>query len=358
MSQAADPQALSELQQACLDHYELGDVELVGELAGGMFNRPSLLRTGQGLRVLRFHTFRPSISSFQFQAETVNRLCRQGIRCAAVAQTRDGAWCVPLPDGEGVAAIHHFVDGTTIPWENWQRRKESEAGFLESLGRHVGRLHNSLASARPGGDARLDWALPPIQFSHLNRAFQHWSESLAAWGELPRVACSAARDQLRQLAARIHYHWQRLQAVTDEHHVASLPRQIVHGDVSAVNVVWDEQDRPAWIDWDTVHYGHRLYDALGDVLNRVPDDRPDWNTFRQDHVEQYLQGYADTLFDPLTEQERSLVPAFCLARQLEDLRQRLAGLPTLAPEADEQYARLIQMRVAMMDQIEPYLAAA
>ena len=352
MNQAADAHTLSEVQQACLDQYELDDVQPVRELTGGMFNRPILLRAGQGLHVLRFHTFRRSADAFQFQAETVAWLNRQGIRSAAVTPTRDGAWCVPLPSGQGVAAVHDFVDGTTIGWKSWQRRKESEPGFLRSLGQHVGQLHNSLASARPGGDARLDATLPTIQFSHLGRAFRHWCESLAAIGEQTGVACTAARDELLQLAPRIHRHWQLLQAIAEERQVASLPRQVVHGDVSAVNIVWDEQDRPAWIDWDTVHHGHRLYDALGDVLNRVPDDRPDWNTFRQDHVEQYLQGYADALNDPLTEHEASLVPTFCLARQLEDLRQRLAGLATLSAEADLQYARLIKMRVDMMDQIE------
>jgi hypothetical protein len=64
-----------------------------------------------------------------------------------------------------------------------------------------------------------------------------------------------------------------------------------------------------------------------------------------------LDGYAAGLARPLTELERRLVPTFCLARQLEDLRQRLYGISRLDASQDLRYARLIAMRVEMMDQI-------
>jgi hypothetical protein len=106
-----------------------------------------------------------------------------------------------------------------------------------------------------------------------------------------------------------------------------------------------------FIDWDCTHLGTRLYDALGDVLNRPPDHRTDLNQFCQDHVDEYLEGYASGFSSPMSPEELRLVPLFCLARQLEDLRQRLYVLDQLDAAHDGLYAQLIKMRVEMMDQI-------
>jgi aminoglycoside phosphotransferase (APT) family kinase protein len=154
------------------------------------------------------------------------------------------------------------------------------------------------------------------------------------------------------LQGRIESHWERLAAALRQGRIDEQPTQIVHGDISPVNMVFQSDDRVAFIDWDCVHVGHRMYDALGDVLNRPPDDRPDWNRFNLAEVEAYIDGYASRLTAPLTAGERRLAPAFCLARQLEDLRQRLFVLPKLDDAEDERYATLIGMRVEVMDQIE------
>ena len=134
--------------------------------------------------------------------------------------------------------------------------------------------------------------------------------------------------------------------------MAALPCHLVHGDISPVNLVFEPDGSAfALIDWDCVHYGTRLYDALGDVLNRPPSAlaasaRYDWQEVRV-----YLEGYGAACEEPLSPPELRTVPAFCLARQLEDLRQRLHVVPMLAPELDHEYATLIRSRVAMLDQI-------
>ena len=352
MTRLVEASELSDLARACLDRYDLGHVEMVGELSGGMFARPLLLQTSHGRRVLRIHTFRGSEAAFQFQAETIEWACQRGIPCARVQPTSAGDWCVSLPAGQGAAALHHYVDGSPCDWHAWQLRKEKEPGFLENLGRQVGRLHQELATAQPGGDPQLPTQLPTIQFHVLDQIYGHWQQAFRRLATQQHLACTAAQARLCQLEPRIDSHWQRLLARAEQLQVAALPRQIVHGDISAVNLVWSSQVHAAIIDWDTVHYGHRLYDALGDVLHRVPEDRPEWNQYRQDHIAQYLAGYSAALDNPLSGQELRLVPTFSLARQLEDLRQRVAALPTLPAQADRQYATLIDMRVDMMDQID------
>jgi len=352
MTKLVDSPQLDVVQRACLDHYDLGRIESAGALTGGMFAQPVLLRTDRGPRILRVHTFRATESAFRFQAETVQWAFDQGVPCAPVQPTREGAWSVPLPGEEGAAAVHHYVEGASSDWPAWHRRKETEPDFLWRLGGYVGQMHNQLATAQPSGDPNLSSTLPPIQFAYLEPTYAHWQESISRINDQEEIACCAARRRLLELDPQIDRHWQRLLTLADRRQIAALPRQIVHGDVSAVNLVWDEGNRAVFIDWDAVHYGHRLYDALGDVLNRVPENRPDWNRFRSDHVEQFLAGYSEVLDDPLSDLELELAPTFCLARQLEDLRQRVAALPRLAQAEDRKYARLIQMRVEMMDQIE------
>jgi Ser/Thr protein kinase RdoA (MazF antagonist) len=165
-------------------------------------------------------------------------------------------------------------------------------------------------------------------------------------------ACSQARDQLLSLEVRIEQHWDALISAFAHTGFEALRRQIVHGDLSPVNIVFGPTGKMTLIDWDCVHMGHRIYDALGDVLNRPPDRMDQPVRFCRNEVAEYLAGYESTIAEPLTAGERRLIPAFCLARQLEDLRQRLQVIPNLESSQDATYARLIQIRMEMMDQIE------
>ena len=155
-----------------------------------------------------------------------------------------------------------------------------------------------------------------------------------------------SRERLLALRQEIDIEWSRLAEDTAALRVASLARQPVHGDVSPVNMVFQEDGlRFALIDWDCAHSGIRLYDALGDVLNRRPAELAASCPSDPGEVRDYLRGYAAATNAPLTDRELACVPLFCRARQLEDLRQRLAVLPRLPADRDTEYAALIDMRV-------------
>jgi hypothetical protein len=49
------------------------------------------------------------------------------------------------------------------------------------------------------------------------------------------------------------------------------------------------------------------------------------------------------------------VAAFNLARQLEDLRQRLQTVVTMPAERDEEYATLVYIRLTIMEQLKPFV---
>jgi Ser/Thr protein kinase RdoA (MazF antagonist) len=333
-------------------HYDLGELQPVRTLAGGMFASPLLVQTERGLHVCRRQAFRSTAAAFRFQAEAIASAAQQGVLCARVACTRGGDWSVSLPGAQGVIAIHQYVEGHCEDWNNWHARKLASDGFLYRLGQRVAAMHDALTVALPAGDARLPIGLPPIQFAHLASIRHEWQGSIEILRLEKSVAANEAREALLTLMPRIEAHWSSLEENLRQLQIGSLPRQIVHGDISPVNLVFSAADEPYFIDWDCVHVGYRLYDALGDVLNRRCDDPASSNQFSAEEVRAYLEGYDATASVPLSDAERRLVPAFCLARQLEDLRQRLFALPTLAASLDAKYARLIARRVAMMDQIK------
>jgi Ser/Thr protein kinase RdoA (MazF antagonist) len=354
MTIAESPPLDIAIEDLIRDAYGFSELRAQSVLQGGMFARPVLLCTDRGLFLLRIHTFRGTVSAFQFQAEAIESAWRAGVICPRVEPTQNGAWCVPLASSHGIIALHQFVEGRCDDWITWHGRKQSQSGFLHALGRRVAELHNALGAAHPGGESSLDSSLPPIQFSKLHEQFGAWRADMDRLQRETNLECADAREQLLSLGSRIDTHWQRLLAADARHRPGLLPRQVVHGDISPVNMVFDTDDRPAFIDWDCVHCGLRMYDALGDVLNRPPDDCPEWNRFNKENVDEYLDGYAVGLTRPLSELELRLAPTFCLARQLEDLRQRLYGLSTLDASQNTRYARLIAMRVDMMDQLQLY----
>lgn len=342
-------QTLDQEQTMFLKHFGFSEVDVLLPLRGGMFSRPLLIRGDGRCYLIRNHSFRTTPNAFVFQAEVLDWAANHGVSCARVIPLLDGSWCRPLQDRSGVMALHEFIDGDTEGWEEWHVHKESDAEALPLLGRCVAHMHNTLRKAPTVGDPRLAIELPPIQFGRLHEAWTHWDSSLESLKR--HLQQSVVSDVLLQVNERVNAHWQRLLNAVKPY-VRLMPCQVVHGDISPVNLISRASGGWSFIDWDCVHHGWRTYDAIGDVLNRPPDKSPELNVFRPDHVSAYLAGYDSEANPPLTQEEWHLVPAFCLARQLEDLRQRVRALPNLSTSQEELYASLIQRRVEMMDQIE------
>lgn len=338
-----DPQVRQFLQG-----YDLGPISGVRERGGGMFLRPMMIAAGARSVVLRRHSFRSTESSFQFQAESVEFAAGRGVRCARVIPRRDGGF------GEAVDgrwwALHDYIEGQPIAWPRWSELKD-RPGFMRRLGGKIALLHDALRDARPGGDASLPVECPPVQFDFLPAVRNHWQESMRQL-QVAEIPAANSRAALCNNAGVLEDHWRWLEDYWAQHG-RDLPRQIVHGDVSPVNMVFahDSSDEFALIDWDNLHVGLRMYDALGDVQNRAPADL--WQTaqLNTQHIGEYLKGYAESTNLPLSAAEQACVPAFCLARHLEDLRQRLHVLSTLPAERDAEYARLIEIRLRFMRQI-------
>ena len=341
---------LTEQHRRLLDAYDVGSIRSAAVLRGGMFLEPLLIDTAAGKFVLRGTRFRPTLSAFEFQAGAMNHAIEHGARCPRVLRDRQGRFG-QVHDG-AVWALVEYLEGSTCPWPRWCQATHGEPGFIESIARQVARLHALLAQAEPAGNAALAPELPPIPFRYLDRARRHWNGSVDTLGQLTTIAAPQSRATFMRLRGRLDAHWQWLCAAAAAHHIPDLPRQIVHGDMSPVNLVFVEHGQGCgFVDWDNLHVGHRFYDALGDVLNRPPADQCRYHRLHLDSARRYVDSYRRCAQPPVTEHELMCVRAFCLARQMEDLRQRVLALPTLPADADAQYAALIEIRVGMMDQI-------
>jgi Ser/Thr protein kinase RdoA (MazF antagonist) len=218
------------------------------------------------------------------------------------------------------------------------------------MAKEIATLHGALTRISPLGEATLPESVPPIQFHLLDRIREQWRRDvdalLCGWARC-RLSC----EELLDCRSEIEGFWQTLVNAVESLGISRLPRQIVHGDISPVNLVFDRCGEFSLIDWDCVHVGWRLYDALGDVLNRPPAELALSAEFDTGQVQTYVQAYCTFSSREVTPQELACVPAFCLSRQLEDLRQRVSVLPELPKSFDEEYAILIRGRVRMMTSI-------
>jgi Ser/Thr protein kinase RdoA (MazF antagonist) len=334
------------LQQA-LGRYELGSVSLVEILPGGMFLKPVHVITETGEWVLRGHRFRNSEEAFRFQASTLDALRQKGVRCPRVLPDRFGK--LGFEWGDAFWAVYEYIPGHKYSWTEWESAKTG-TGFLERLGEHVALVHDMLSSIRPCGDGSFSPFLPPVQFSYLDMAQDQWHADIARLTTNSSCAPPSSRAALLENRVIIAEMWKLLTTAVVRDGLADLSLQLVHGDISPVNLIF-EGETATLIDWDCLHYGVRIYDLLGDVVNRPSASRAGGSEFRREEAERLLCGYDRVSTRPFSREERRAIATFSMARQLEDLRQRMAVLPSLTSEEDADYAALIRGRVSMLNQI-------
>ena len=343
MTSCAEPRLLS--YRDLLAKYDIGYLHTWELLGGGMFQKPIRIGTSTGMYVLRAHRFRNTKNTFQFQADTLHQVNCMGCRTPQVIRRRNGEF------GEVIEhafwALHEYIPGYIHSWDEWFERK-SNPGFLEWLGGRVAKLHDALSRIAPGSDSSLAVSLPPIQFHFLPEIREHWDEALESALSANAVQSGAV---LKACRTEIETYWDLLSQAAASLQIGEFDRQIVHGDISPVNIVFDSSEDFVFIDWDCVHLGIRLYDALGDVLNRPPWHMAASTAFNVDELRSYLRGYNACASSPFTKRELDCIPAFCIARQLEDLRQRVSVLAESPRVWDEEFATLIQGRVQMMRSI-------
>ncbi|MFI8633206.1 aminotransferase [Microbacterium sp. NPDC077663] len=216
---------------------------------GSQQDRNYAVTAPTGHRVLlKVHHPSTTAGEIDLQLVAADRLTDAGIRTPSAIPARDGSVTLPLVDGDGVVAtarVLEFVEGSSLADGG-----AMDGAVAERLGRTAGRAVAALAGIEhPAAERGIQW--------DLRRALEV-VESLI--DDLPPERRDACLEAARDAAARVA-------AVAD-----ALPLQVVHGDLTADNVMRTPQDELYVVDLGDVGRSWRVAEIAilaGDVLART-----------------------------------------------------------------------------------------
>lgn len=269
--------------------YDLGAVRSYADL-GGTYNVNLRLDTARGTFVARVH--RPWVTPERLR---VLRLVKQRLQAAQIPVA------VPIPARRGAAWVQHddrlievepFIahSGAT---DTWQRYEQAFA--------MLGRMHTALAACT---------ALPPPRVQNYGEpvVLRHWVARTRQCAEVEQSpAARAVCDKAAQLLQQIAAWWQ--------HASADLPRQLTHGDYGGGNLLFQDEQIVAVLDFDFLDVHERVFDlayTLYWMLERLESHAP-FSQRSWQRVAAMLACYNATAQPPLTQAERRALP-FEMAR--------------------------------------------
>lgn len=210
-------------------------------------------------------------------------MSRSGIAVAPAIPRRDGAHLTELRAPEGIrhAVLFAFAGGELTGFDMTPAQSHR-------YGQLVARLH-AVGDAAAGEFQRHQMDLSFLLDAPLERLSDCFPHRLEALTSLRSLAIHLRRALVSMPRGRPEY-------------------GLCHGDLHKRNVLFDERDEPAILDWDCAGYGWRAYDVA--VLL--------WSTALQGLGttlwDAYLRGYQE--HRPLTAQELVAIPYFVAARHV------------------------------------------
>lgn len=192
------------------------------------------------------------------QLET--KLVNSGFPAAEILRNERGRTLVK--DAESHYSVHAWVDGVKVSVADRERVLIRKPSFLESMGTHLGALHNVSATVESEGEFDLAQNLeqPKKMLSRVRR---------------PRVARPTKWQRLRWKRRKTAFERWMLEAMPEVarqadrlslHRVTEVVRTsdliIVHNDINWENLIFDEDfDLRALIDFDNAVLGLRAFEV-------------------------------------------------------------------------------------------------
>jgi homoserine kinase type II len=284
------------------------------------------LRVAAGGRRLVARVYRPYVSAARLDAiQWVRReLAQGGVPCAEVVPTREGEpWTVI---DRRLVEVESFVESEE-KMDSWER--------LELGLPWLGRLHSLLQGAEvspEGGTPLFANHVEPFDALDWTR---RGARRVRAWG--PSPAELRLVEAAEELAQRV--------AEAERDVVASLPRQLVHGDFWDNNVFFREGRVVLVTDFDFMGERARIDDlALTLYFTNSTFSEDPVSDDRIRRLRRLVDAYDRGLDEPLTRVERAALP-LALARQplwwvgrwlalLDDEERARRGLPGMAGDVE------------------------
>ncbi len=275
------------------ERYGLDRIDEVRDL-GGSSNLNLLLAADNGRYVAR--VYRPYVTAARLEAiQWVRReLAKGGVPCAQVVSTRDGEPWI-MSNGR-LVEVERFVERDS-DMDSWERL---EVGLP-----WLGRIHSLLRRVTVNPEGKTPLFANHIESYDTLAWTLRGTHRVRGWGPTPsELSLSKAAEELAQRVAK-----------AEEGLVASVPRQLVHGDFWDNNVFFREDQVVLVTDFDFMGERSRIDDlalTLYFTNSTFSDDPVSDN--RIGRLRRLVDAYNRGLEDPLTSVERAALP-LALARQ-------------------------------------------
>jgi Ser/Thr protein kinase RdoA (MazF antagonist) len=256
-----------------LRYYELDRPRIVSSLSGERNDNFLVVDSaGRRLVVRRFRR-NPDRARIAFQLDVQEHLFRGGIPTAAIVLTRDRRRITP---GEPPCVAFEHVEGVHYAFTSFAQ--------LKAAARTLARLHAALDTLR------ID-DVPTVMNPHVERWWQRPGQEIEALGATVRPYELAL---LQRTLARL-----------DLDACARLPTGFVHGDFHGRNLIFNQDEVAAVLDFDVVHRTVRAVDLARSVLAFARPQRGSLHA-RPEFAAVFLGEYQH--HRPLTDPERAALP--------------------------------------------------
>jgi Ser/Thr protein kinase RdoA (MazF antagonist) len=269
-------------------------------LLGGAVNGVVLVSTSGGEIVFRIHRSWETVERLEAVHQVQHRLRQMGLPIPVILNTVDGRSWTRLRD--------RLIEA--MPFAGAGHEADSEDEFSLTFAT-LGRLHHAF-TAIPAATVPVpvfsSYADPPTALAMLaatDRAFKSGS------GYEGYREASEVREDVRRLYT--------LLLAEHERYAGQLPSSLIHGDFLGMNVLLDNGEVRAILDFDRLAYRRRIVDiatSLSCAFSRLDRRQPSISSLRDDQLRQlahWLEAYHATAPLPLTAEEGQALP-FEMAR--------------------------------------------
>ena len=279
-----------------LSRYDIGAIQRIKNYNKGSRQAPKLIvGSTKGKYLLKRRAIgRDAIDRVNFSHIVQKKLGDHRFPVAGLVETVDGNTLVEH-DGR-IYELFHFING--------HRFDKSKPEAAES-GRVLAHCHDILRefSEEP--------AVKKTSFHQIETTKKTISEVVDV---LSNYENKSSLEGMDETACYIGEQFDKAKFATESVGFSSLPTSVVHGDWHPGNMLYEDGEIVAVIDFDSLRIAQRITDIANGVLQfsmrMGTDDVNNWpNSFRGHTIRSMVQGYNAFTVSPLLPSELSIIPS-------------------------------------------------
>jgi homoserine kinase type II len=298
--------------QGLLELYDIGDIEQVSHARRGFVNETAFITTTKGRFVIRRSHRRMKEAAHRYRHRLIHWLVEHDFPAPEVIPTRDGETLI-ISDGR-FYEIHAFCEGKDFNPE----RPGQRYSFGDLLARYHQLVRRFPAPPDDNGAPRYSpMSVLGLTEVLLERDVMGDLYDLLSWYDLR--------------AAEIRRNFK-------PEYIEALPHLVLHGDVHSDNVLFNENEAVALLDYDQATYDARVMDVADALIGFATAENcaewKSWGVFRGpldiEASVQVIAGYISQ--EALSEAELEILPSLVELAWLQSELGRVVSTADGAPE--------------------------